>query len=525
MVLTENMVVADRYRLSRMIGRGGMGSVWQAQHMGLDAPCAIKFIEGELANVAEAHARFEREAKAAAALRSPHVVQIFDHGVWQGMPYIAMELLDGQDLGKRLTSQGGRLAPSEVSSIIQQVCKALTKAHAAGVVHRDLKPDNIFLVNDDDGRPITKILDFGVAKSTSQAIDGSNTKTGAMLGTPYYMSPEQAQGIKSVDSRSDLWSLAVIVFQCMTGRLPFESEALGDLLVKIIVNPIPKPSDYYANVPAGFDTWFAKAADRNPDNRFQTAKQFSESLQMALGQSSITDVSFDRAKLQKLGGGTALMTSPSNAPPPNPAQTAAMATPNPALQSGGHAPMMQTPQPHAGGAIPTPAQPIPNPNMSTGSPVAATFSGVDQPVAVPKKGPPVAVIAAAAGGFALVGVILIGVTLFGKKPAAAGPSDEPATSASVAMTATASASAEPPPVANNAEPPASATAEPEPPASAAASVARAPSPPATHTTTKTAGGTVGGAKATTTATAAAKPTATGTTKAPSGAKKPADLGF
>ncbi len=513
MQLTENMVVADRYRLSRMIGRGGMGSVWQAQHLGLDAPCAIKFIEGELANVAEAHARFEREAKAAAALRSPHVVQIFDHGVWQGMPYIAMELLDGQDLGKRLASQGGRLSPSEVNTIIQQVCKALTKAHSTGVVHRDLKPDNIFLVNDDDGRPITKILDFGVAKSTSQAIDGSNTKTGAMLGTPYYMSPEQAQGIKTVDSRSDLWSLAVIVFQCLTGRLPFESEALGDLLVKIIVNPIPKPSDYNPNVPPGFDTWWSKAADRNPDNRFQTAKQFGESLGMALGQSSITDVNLDRARLQKLGGGTAVMTSPSTPPPNVPnagAQTAAMATPNPALQA---APMH------------TPAQPMAN--MSTGSPVAATFSGVDQPIELPKKGPPVAIIAAAAGGFALVGAILIGVTVFGGKKAAAGGGGEPVASAAPSSMTSAAPSADPP-VEKAAEPAPSASAEPVDAPAASASVAagaqHAQTPPVTHTATSK-GGTVA-AKATTTTTAApAKPTAAGTTKPPSGGKKPADLGF
>ena len=201
MQLQENMVVADRFRLVRMIGRGGMGSVWQAQHLGLDTPCAVKFIEGELANVAEAHARFEREAKAAAQLRSPHVVQIFDHGVWQGTPVHR----DGAPRGRgprqahsRKRAAGCR--PREVNTIIQQVCRALTQgASGAGIVHRDLKPDNIFLVNDDD-RELVKILDFGVAKSAaSQALDGSNTKTGAMLGTPYYMSPEQAQGIKSVD--------------------------------------------------------------------------------------------------------------------------------------------------------------------------------------------------------------------------------------------------------------------------------------------------------------------------------------
>src|SRR6185437_13006905 len=244
-----NVIVAERFRLTRQLGQGGMGSVWLATHLALDIPCAVKFIEGEIASLPEAQARFEREAKAAAQLRSPNVVQILDHGVWQGTPYIAMELLDGEDLGKRL-GRIGRMAPNDCLRVIGQVCRALTKAHAAGIVHRDLKPDNIFLVPDDD-REIAKVLDFGIAKAKGQGIDGSNTKTGAMLGTPYYMSPEQAQGIKAVDHRSDLWSLAVIVFQALTGKLPFESEALGDLLVKIIVHPIPVPSQV-GPVPPGF---------------------------------------------------------------------------------------------------------------------------------------------------------------------------------------------------------------------------------------------------------------------------------
>jgi serine/threonine protein kinase len=249
MQLAPNTVIAQRFRLNRQLGRGGMGSVWHATHLGLDIPCAVKFIEGEYAQLPEAQARFEREAKAAAQLRSPHVVQILDHGVCDGVPYIAMELLDGEDLGKRI-ARVGRMNPQELVTVVTQVCRALTKAHSVGVVHRDLKPDNIFLVKDDD-REIAKVLDFGIAKANSNALEGSNTKTGAMLGTPYYMSPEQAQGTKSVDSRSDLWSLAVIVFQAITGRLPFESEALGDLLVKIIVSPVPVPSQLAPDVPGG----------------------------------------------------------------------------------------------------------------------------------------------------------------------------------------------------------------------------------------------------------------------------------
>ena len=179
---TADLVVAERFRLVRLLGRGGMGSVWLAQHLGLDIPCAVKFIEGEYAAMPEAQARFEREAKAAAALRSPHVVQILDHGIWQGTPYMAMELLDGEDLGKRL-QRLGRMTPHELMHVIGQVSRALTKAHAAGIVHRDLKPDNIFIVKDDD-REIAKVLDFGIAKQSGQALEGGATKTCLLYTSP-----------------------------------------------------------------------------------------------------------------------------------------------------------------------------------------------------------------------------------------------------------------------------------------------------------------------------------------------------
>ena len=325
--LAENAVVAGRFKLNRLIGRGGMGSVWQATHLGLDIPCAVKFIEGEMSNMAEAQTRFEREAKAAAQLRSPHVVQILDHGVCEGTPYIAMELLDGEDLGKRL-ARNGRIQPSELSAIITQVTRALTKAHAVGIVHRDLKPDNIFLVRDDD-REIAKVLDFGIAKSASNALEGSNTKTGAMLGTPYYMSPEQAQGIKTVDYRSDLWSLAVIVFQCLTGALPFESEALGDLLMKIIVQPIPLPSQVVSDLPPAFDRWWVRASSRDPNGRFQSAKEFAESLQLVLGGSQLTEM-MDRGQLKAVLGQTPNPAGPLT-PMPSPAGGYGTTTPEPGI--------------------------------------------------------------------------------------------------------------------------------------------------------------------------------------------------
>jgi serine/threonine-protein kinase len=279
--LSPGTVVADRFRLERRIGQGGMGSVWLAHHLGLDVPCAVKFVHDAVLAIPEVRTRFGREAKAAAQLRSPHVVQILDHGEWQGSPYIAMEYLEGEDLAQRLR-RVKHLDPQATILIAGQVARALAKAHAAGLVHRDLKPGNIFLTRDDD-REITKVLDFGVAKSSAASLglaSDAMTRTGALLGTPFYMSPEQAQGTRLVDHRTDLWALSVVIFQCITGRLPFHSQALGDLFMQIMVNPIPRPSQF-AEVPAGFDAWWERATLRDADLRYQTAKELIDALASA----------------------------------------------------------------------------------------------------------------------------------------------------------------------------------------------------------------------------------------------------
>jgi len=423
----QDLVVADRFRLTRLLGRGGMGSVWLAHHMGLDIPCAVKFIEGEFAQLPEAQARFEREAKAAAQLRSPHVVQILDHGVWQGTPYMAMELLEGEDFGKRL-GRIGRMAPQEVCTIITQVTRALTKAHAAGIVHRDLKPDNIYLVKDDD-REIAKVLDFGIAKSAT-ALDGGNTKTGAMLGTPYYMSPEQAQGIKAVDHRSDLWSLAIIVFQALTGRLPFESEALGDLLVKIIVAPVPMPTAYAPDLPAALDRWWIKASNRDPSQRYQSAKELSDGLALVFGQSQLTDV-MDRSELHAAmarqnaaaGGGYPQANTPGYGPQGGvPSPSPYGNTPHPG-QMGLHTPQPGYQGTAVMGATPHPAgQPQ---HVITGAPMARTFGEPPQP---PKSKAGLFIgIGAAVVIVALVGVIGSMAMKSKKDPSAAAAVAPPAT--------------------------------------------------------------------------------------------------
>jgi serine/threonine-protein kinase len=254
-----------------------MGSVWLAQHLTLRSPVAIKLIDAEIATNPEALNRFLREAQAAASLRSPHVVQILDHGVDEGVPFIVMELLEGESLAGRL-ERVHHLSPADTARIMTQVGRAMTKAHEAGIVHRDLKPDNIFLVRNDE-EEIAKVLDFGVAKSNLHGVAAvsSATRTGSVLGTPYYMSPEQAEGAKTVDHRTDVWAMGVIAWECLIGARPFDAETLGGLLMAICAREIPTPSQR-GSVPAGFDTWFARACARDLNQRFTSAKEAAQEL-------------------------------------------------------------------------------------------------------------------------------------------------------------------------------------------------------------------------------------------------------
>ena len=286
--LGEGTTIADRFRLVRQIGEGGMGSVWQATHLGLGIPCAVKFVEGEWRRQPEMVARFEREAKVEAQLRSPHVVHVLDHGVWSGTPYIVMELLQGESVAQRL-ERVTRLDYAATHRLVAHVARALTRAHAIGIVHRDLKPENVYLVPNDDGE-VAKVLDFGVAKWSSDWAVSSVTKTGLLVGTPLYMSPEQARGTKEIDFRADLWSLAVMTFQALTGELPFLSEGLGDLLAKIMFEPIPLPSSIVPSLPPELDAWWARAASRDIEARYHSAKELSDALAIALGLSNPTTV-------------------------------------------------------------------------------------------------------------------------------------------------------------------------------------------------------------------------------------------
>ena len=278
---TPNHVLGGKYRLVRQLGQGGMGSVWLAEHLTLRSPVAIKLIEPSIAANPEALARFLREAQAAASLRSPHVVQILDHGVDAGVPFIVMEVLEGESLADRLTRLG-RLSPAETARVMTQVGRAMTRAHEAGIVHRDLKPDNIYIVHNDEDE-VAKVLDFGVAKSNLHGLSNtasSGTRTGAMLGTPYYMSPEQAEGTRSVDQRTDIWAMGVIAWECLLGTRPFDAETLGGLVLAICARDLPTPSRVGPTPPA-FDAWFARACARDPAQRFATAKEAAFELRRA----------------------------------------------------------------------------------------------------------------------------------------------------------------------------------------------------------------------------------------------------
>jgi serine/threonine-protein kinase len=274
--LAPGDLIAGKYRLERLVGRGGMGSVWAARNEQLGMLVALKFIDSiDGTEGADARQRFEREAKAAAQIRSPHVAQIIDHGVDGDRPFIAMELLEGEDLGERLRREG-RLSVPAMARILGQAAKALRRAHEAGIIHRDLKPGNIFLARFDDDE-LVKLLDFGVAKMQGHgAIEAPlATQTGIVFGSPSYMSPEQARGQKNLDHRSDLWSLAVIVFRAITGVKPFQAAAIGDLVVKLCIDPLPVATAIAPDLPPEIDRFFERAFARDPQKRFGSAVEMA----------------------------------------------------------------------------------------------------------------------------------------------------------------------------------------------------------------------------------------------------------
>jgi serine/threonine-protein kinase len=286
------MMVTASVKLVRPLGEGGMGSVWLAEHQALHTQVVVKFIASEYSGNAEALARFSREAAAASQVKSPHVVQTLDHGVTADkLPYIVMEYLEGHDLETHLT-QVSTMTPRHVSEVVTQLARALEKAHSIGIVHRDIKPANIFLCDAGDGALFVKLLDFGIAKGANVGLMDSGTRTGAMIGSPFYMSPEQLVGAKDIDAKTDLWSVGVVAFEALTGRRAFDAETVGALALKIHNEPIPLPSQVNPEL-SSLDAWFSQACAKKPSERYASAKEMADSLSAAVngeGRKTATSV-------------------------------------------------------------------------------------------------------------------------------------------------------------------------------------------------------------------------------------------
>lgn len=256
-----------------------MGAVWVGEHLALKTEVAVKFILAGREHEGDARERFTREAEAAAQVKSPHVAQIFDHGLTEeGVPFIVMELLEGEDLSRYL-HQHGRLTLQETARIVTQICRALARAHARGLIHRDVKPANIFLCDVGTPERFVKLLDFGVAKM----MDGdpsTATKSGSVTGTPVYMAPEQLLGARDLDHRADLWSVGVVAYEMLVGRRPLPEENAAAIGVRLHMRGMPRASEGLPELtPAAaeaFDAWFAKVWAMDPKARYDSALTLSE---------------------------------------------------------------------------------------------------------------------------------------------------------------------------------------------------------------------------------------------------------
>lgn len=272
---------ADKYRLDRVIGEGGMGIVVLAHHLELDQPVAIKFLLDSMAQSPEGAERFRREARAAARIQSDHVARVYDVGVIEnGNRYMVMEYLRGHDLAREIANQGG-LPIAYATRLMLEALEAIVEAHAAGIIHRDLKPANIYLAERSDGRVRVKVLDFGISKSigTTSSAELSLTTTSAWIGSPLYMAPEQMQSARSVDHRADIWSMGAIFYEILAGVPPFLAESLPQLCTMLLTVDAAPVSRKRPEVPADLESIVMRCLSRDPNLRYQHATEVLEALQ------------------------------------------------------------------------------------------------------------------------------------------------------------------------------------------------------------------------------------------------------
>ena len=270
----QGTVLLGKYRVDAILGHGGMGVVAQCTHLQLEERVAIKFLRDDVTLDDETRRRFLREAQNAVKLKSEHVARVTDVGTFDtGVPYMVMELLEGIDLGQML-EDSGKINPSLAVELLLQACVALAEAHSLGIVHRDIKPGNLFVTWRADGSPLLKILDFGISKAPAGQ-DMNLTQTQSLLGTPAYMSPEQMRSARTVDPRSDIWSLGTVLFEIIQGRRPFEAESFSEMCVKVAVDP---PSPLTVPHPPGLDKVILRALEKRPEDRYQTIAEMARDL-------------------------------------------------------------------------------------------------------------------------------------------------------------------------------------------------------------------------------------------------------
>lgn len=263
------MVLQDRYRIVKKIGEGGMGAVYEGEHVLIKRRVAIKCLHSQFATNPEIVARFHREALAATSIGHQNIIEVTDMGRFDdGSVFMVLEYLEGRDWSDDIDNHGAQPL-AKTLHILDQVCDALTAAHAKGIIHRDLKPENIYLIERGSDADFVKVLDFGISKFKDTAGGGKGmTQTGTTLGTPYYMAPEQAQGKKDIDNRADIYSLGVILFQALTGQYPFDDESYPMLVLKICTEPPPPLRMYRPDLPEELELLVGKLLAKNPDERF-----------------------------------------------------------------------------------------------------------------------------------------------------------------------------------------------------------------------------------------------------------------
>jgi hypothetical protein len=278
--LPEGAVVAGRLRVVRTLGEGGMGAVYEVEHLITKHRRALKLLHAEVAGMPGVVERFLREASAAGRVGNPHVVETFDAGTTEhGEPYIVMELLKGCSLAERLVERGV-LELAEVVELLDQASEGVQAAHDAGIIHRDLKPENLFVVEGE--RPFVKIVDFGISKfDPARTGTSSQTADGSMMGTPYYMPPEQVRGAKDVGAAADVYALGVVAYECLVGRRPFDATSLPELVILIHEGKYTRPSELRPELPAELDAVIARALAKEPPARFATPRAFGAALRRA----------------------------------------------------------------------------------------------------------------------------------------------------------------------------------------------------------------------------------------------------